>query len=244
MIKLKLIITILLISAISFNFTIAQKKNKEKFSKTPEEIAEKILERMKTNLELSDAQYNSIYPIVLTHAQDMKKMHEENNSYQKEDFRKQRKEKREKLQNEISVYLTDEQKQKMEEHKKQKMDKPDKRKNKGHKKHHKGFDKNKSPEEMSQKISERMKNKLNLTDEQQTSLQKIFLDHFTEVKNFKDSKDKYTNEECQKMRTERKDNLKNDVKLILTDEQFKTWEEMKMNRDNKHKKGKRKTRSK
>lgn len=242
MFKLKLILTILLISAISFNFTIAQKKDKEKFSKTSEEIAEKIMERMKTNLELSDAQFNSIYPIVLTHAQDMKKMHEENNTYKKEDIRKLRKEKREKLQNEISVYLTDEQKQKMEEHKKDKMDKTDKWKNKKNKKHGKGFDKNKSPEEMSQKISERMKNKLNLTDEQQTSLQKIFLNHFTEVKNFKDSKDKYTKEECQKMRTERKENLKKEVKLILTDEQFKTWEEKKMNKDDKHKNKKRETR--
>ena len=239
MFKLKLILTILLISAISINFTIAQKKDKEKFSKTPEEIAEKIMERMKTNLELSDDQHNSIYPIVLTHAQEMKKMHEENNSYQKEDFRKLRKEKREQLQNEISVYLTDEQKQKMEEHKKDKMDKPDKWKNK---KHHKGFDKNKTPEEMSQKISEKMKNKLNLTDEQQIHLQKIFLNHFTEVKNYKDSKDEYTKEECQKMRTEKKENLKNEVKLILTDEQFKTWEEKKMNKDDKHKKKKRETR--
>jgi len=242
MLKLKLILTILLISAISFSFTIAQKKDKEKFSKTPEEIAEKIMEHMKTNLELSDDQHNSIYPIVLTHAQEMKKMHEENNSYKKEDFRKLRKEKREQLQNKISVCLTDEQKQKMEDHKKDKMNKPDKRKNKKHKKHHKGFDKNKTPEEMSQKVSERMKNKLNLTDEQQTSLQKAFLDHFTEVKNFKDSKDKYSKEECRKMRTERKEKLKYEVKLILTDEQFKTWEEKKMNKDDKHKNKKRETR--
>jgi len=243
MLKLKLILTILLISAISFNFTIAQIKDKEKFSKTPEEIAEKILERMKTNLELSDAQYNSIYPIVLIHAQDMKKMHEENNSYKKEDFRKLRKEKREQLQNEISVYLTDDQKQKMEQRRKDKMNKPGKRKNKKHKKHDKSFDKNKSPEEISQKISERMKNKLNLTDAQQTSLQNIFLNHFTEVKNFQDNKDKYSKEECKKMRTERKENLKNEVKLILTDEQFKTWEEKKMNKDDKLN-NKRKTRSK
>jgi len=225
MTKLKFILTILLISVIFTNITLAQKKDKGFYNLTPEEKTEKIMERMKTNLDLSDEQYNSISSVVLNHVTEMKSLCDQNKE-SKEDFRKQRQEHRNKLDSEISTYLTEEQKQKKEEFRKNRKNKDGKFKNKDHKRHGKNKFTNKTPEEMSEKVSERMKTNLNLTDDQKVSVQKIFLDHFTEMKSLHEQK-KESGEDFRDKMKEHKKSIEYEMKLVLTDEQFTTWQEKK-----------------
>ena len=231
MTKLKFILTILLISVIFTNITLAQKKDKRFYNLTPEEKTEKIMERMKTNLNLTDEQYNSIYSVVLNHVTEMKSLHDQNKE-SREDFRKQRQEHRDQLDSEINTYLTDEQKQKKEEFRKNRKNKDGKFKDKDFKRHGKIKFKNKSPEEISEKVSERMKTNLNLTDEQKTSVQKIFLDHFTEMKSLHEQKEE-SGEDFQDKMKEHRESIENKMKSVLTDEQFKTWQEKRNKKGNK-----------
>ena len=223
MTKLKFILTILLISVIFTNISLSQKKDRGFSNLTPEEKTEKIMERMKTNLDLSNEQYNSINSVVLNHVTEMKNLCDQNKD-NREDLRTQRQEHREKLDNEISTYLTDEQKQKREEFKKNRKNKKGNRKDKDHKRYGKNKLKNKTPEEMSEKVSERMKTNLNLTDEQTANVQKIFLDHFIEMKSLHEQKEESGEDFRDKMK-EHRESIENEMKSVLTDEQFKTWQE-------------------
>ena len=236
MTKLKIILTLLLISVIFTNISLAQKKDRGFYNLTPEEKTEKIMERMKTNLDLSDDQYNSIYSVVLNHVTEMKSLCDQNKD-NRDNFRTQRQEHRDKLDSEISTYLTDEQKQKKEEFKKNRKNKKGKHKDKGYKRHGMDKFKNKTPEEMSENVSERMKTKLNLTDDQKASVQKIFLDHFTEMKSLHEQKTESGEDFRSKMK-EHRESIENEMKSVLTDEQFKTWQEKR------NKKGDRKQKNK
>lgn len=223
MTKLKIILTLLLISVIFSNISLAQYKDRGFKNLTPEEKTEKIMERMKTNLELSDEQYNSIYSIVLNHVTEMKSLCDQNKD-SRDEFRKQRQEHRDKLESEISPYLTDEQKQKMDEFKKNRKNKKGKRKDRDHKRHGMNKFKDMSPEEMSEKVSDRMKTKLDLTDDQKASVQKILLDHFTEMKSLHEQKEE-SGELFKDKIKEQRESIENEMKTVLTDEQFKTWQE-------------------
>lgn len=95
-------------------------------NKTPEEIAEKRAEKLKTKLALDDLQHKKIYEILLTFTTDMKTLREQKNSSSDVDkkalrdkIRTLRKETYDKI---ISV-LNPEQRAKFEEMKKNRMEK-------------------------------------------------------------------------------------------------------------------------
>lgn len=105
-----IVIALLFISANSYS------QNDEKApKKTPEELARKITDTLRTELQLSDTQYDRVYDIFLSH---INRMRDDRQKYGKEDTEERqnaKKERRKNLKSELDNVLSDEQMEKLKE---------------------------------------------------------------------------------------------------------------------------------
>ena len=108
---------------------------------TPSERATKVSDKMKTNLNLTDSQYKSVYDIFYNHFTEMNSL-KDSQDRSSDEFKSLRKEKRDALKKSLSGVLTSEQIQKMEDNRKKHKEK---RKGKGKEKN-KNKDRSGSPE--------------------------------------------------------------------------------------------------
>ena len=131
----KLILGLVLLLTFAVGSSFAQNKNGDHKKLSPSEKATKVADKMKTNLNLTDSQYKSVYDIFYNHFTEMSLMKDQYDK-SKDEFKTARKEKREQLKKQLSGVLTSDQIQKMEENRKN-----HKGKNKGK---HKGKNKDKS----------------------------------------------------------------------------------------------------
>ena len=110
----KFILSIVLLLAFAVGTSFAQDKKGDFKNMSPSERATKVTDKMKTNLNLTDSQYKSVYDIFYNHFTEMSSMKDK---YDKssDEFKTQRKSKRDELKKQLSGVLTTEQMQKMEE---------------------------------------------------------------------------------------------------------------------------------
>jgi len=101
-ISLILVIFLFFASNLSFSQEISNKK-------TPEERAQKITERMKTNLKLDESQSQKIYTLFLNHFNAVKTLKESNQGADKSAIKEKMKDNRKELKEGIRNTLTDEQ---------------------------------------------------------------------------------------------------------------------------------------
>jgi len=95
----------------------------------------------------------------------------------------------------------------------------------------------KSPEERAKISTERMKTSLNLSDEQSSKIYDLNLQRMKDRKEFKEGKSKVDSD-----RKNKRNEYKNSLKSILTEEQYNSMK--KMHKDKKDKKGKKDKKSK
>lgn len=134
-------IIVILIALIGLNTTFAQVNDDvKKPKKTPEEIAKMVTDRMQKRLNLTDAQYQSIYDIMLARITERRKEREQFQGEQKA-FRETQREKNKAAREQIKSILTDEQKAQIKEMRKQKKMEKGKKNKEGRK--HKNRNKNK-----------------------------------------------------------------------------------------------------
>jgi Spy/CpxP family protein refolding chaperone len=163
------------------------------------------LERLKTELSLSDAQYASIKGINKKYAEQFSQIRKDSVTTRK-DKHTTLKGLREKRQSEINSVLSPEQKTKLETLKKQRAEK--------RKEHQKA---------RAEKHGAQMINKLSLTDDQAAKLKAENKSFFEKVLALRSSNNKEANKaEMKKLRKDHEDA----VKSILTTEQFSKWKDM------------------
>ncbi len=124
--KTYLILTLIIIALLFFSVNSFSQNDEKAPKKTPEELARKIADTLRTELQLSDTQYDQVYDIFLNH---INRVREDRQKYGKEDTegrQNARKERRKNLKAELDNVLSDEQMEKLKELHKE-------RKNKKHK---------------------------------------------------------------------------------------------------------------
>jgi hypothetical protein len=215
MLKIKFLFLFLISAALLFNTVNAQDKE-FKPKKTPEERAAKISDKLKTELSLTDDQYNSVYNIFL---EVHKQIDSDRQTYanDKHAFKKAAKERRQKVKESLNSVLNQEQISKLENFRKEKKNRP-----------------KKTPEERATLISERLKTELNLTDDQHTSVYNIFLDA---QKQREIDKQTYGNdkEAFKKARKETNQKVRESMKSVLTQDQITKLKELRKQNKIKHK---------
>lgn len=87
----------------------------------------------------------------------------------------------------------------------------------------------KSPEERAKITTERMKTSLNLSDEQSSKIYDLNLQRFKDHKEFKESKSKVDSD-----RKNKRNEYKNSLKSILTEEQYNSMKQMHKDKKNKN----------
>lgn len=106
MIKKNLFVVLFVFVMIIFaNFAISQSDTK----KTPEEIAEKKANKMRTSLSLTDDQYKQVYNLILSNVQEKFNNKEKFRDLDKETKRRMKSENRENFNKQMSSILTPEQ---------------------------------------------------------------------------------------------------------------------------------------
>ena len=113
--KTYLIFTLIFIALFSFSVNSYSQKDEKAPKKTPEELARKIADTLRIELQLSDTQYDQVYDIFLSH---ISKVREDRKKYGKEDTEDRqnaRKERRKNLKAELDNVLSDEQMVKLKE---------------------------------------------------------------------------------------------------------------------------------
>lgn len=123
----KLILSVVLLLTFAVGSSFAQDKKGDFKNMSPSDRATKVADKMKTNLNLTDSQYKSVYDIFYNHFTEMNSM-KDRQDRSSDEFKSQRKEKREALKKSLGSVLTSEQIQKMEDNRKKHKEK---RKGKG-----------------------------------------------------------------------------------------------------------------
>jgi hypothetical protein len=113
----KILIAVMLFSIFAISSNVYSQRG-DKPKKSPEEMATKMADKMKTNLSLTDAQYRSVHDIIMNHMNDM----QINKGSWKDLTREERKtmmtQRREELRKQFSTVLTSEQMTKLDQMKK------------------------------------------------------------------------------------------------------------------------------
>jgi Spy/CpxP family protein refolding chaperone len=112
----KILIAVLFLSIFSISTAYSQRDDKPR--KSPEEMATRMADRMKSNLALTDAQYNSVRDIMLNHMNDRQLNKDSWKNLSKEERKSMRQKHREELKSKLSSVLTAEQMRKFGESKK------------------------------------------------------------------------------------------------------------------------------
>ena len=113
--KTYLILTLIIIALLFFSVNSFSQNDEKAPKKTPEELARKIADTLRTELQLSDTQYNQVYDIFLNH---INRVREDRQKYGKEDTEGRqtaRKDRRKNLKAELDNVLSDEQMAKLKE---------------------------------------------------------------------------------------------------------------------------------
>ena len=82
-----------------------------------------------------------------------------------------------------------------------------------------------NPDEMAEKIADRLKKDLNLTDSQYNSVYEVYKNHFSEMKNIMENFSK-NEDDMQKIMDQKQSELKTGMSGILNDKKIKKWEEI------------------
>lgn len=90
----------------------------DKLKKSPEEMATKMADKMKTNLNLTDAQYRSVHDIIMNHMNDRQINKESWKDLTREERKSRMTQRREELRKQFSTVLTSEQMTKLDQMKK------------------------------------------------------------------------------------------------------------------------------
>ena len=113
--KTYLALTLIIIALLFFSVNSYSQNDGKVPKKTPEELARKIADTLRTELQLSDTQYDQVYDIFLSH---INKVREERQKYGKEDTegrQNARKERRKNLKAELENVLSGDQMAKLKE---------------------------------------------------------------------------------------------------------------------------------
>ena len=113
--KTYLILTLIIIALLFFSVNSFSQNDEKAPKKTPEELARKIADTLRTELQFSDTQYNQVYDIFLNH---INRVREDRQKYGKEDTegrQNARKERRKNLKAELENVLSDDQMAKLKE---------------------------------------------------------------------------------------------------------------------------------
>ena len=113
--KTYFVLTLIIIALLFFSANSYSQNDEKASKKTPEELARKIADTLRTELQLSDTQYDRVYDIFLSH---INKVREDRQKYGKEDTegsQNARKERRKNLKTELENVLSDDQMAKLKE---------------------------------------------------------------------------------------------------------------------------------
>lgn len=100
------VLTVLLFSTIIF---LSKSYSQSETKKSPEEMATKMADRMKTNLSLSDDQYKQVYDLFLTHCKDKISNKEKFKDMSKESRKQMKKQGKENFRKQLGNILTPDQ---------------------------------------------------------------------------------------------------------------------------------------
>lgn len=101
----------------------ANSQHQDKASRTPEEIAQKISDKLKTKLTLSDDQYKQVYDMALNHAREMVNNKEKYKSMDKSSRKEQYKQNKDSFRKQLETILNQDQIRKLNEMKQKHHDK-------------------------------------------------------------------------------------------------------------------------
>jgi len=238
---------LLLLSIMLFSVLFANAQNQKA---TPEEMAQKRVNKLTEQLNLSSSQQTDIYDLYLNQILNRKAKGKKHSTMTKEDrmaFKADRKAAIADFENEMAVILSPEQ---LETYKSLKTQKN--RRNKGKIRNTKGkkgkvhkskVKSNKSPEERAQKKVDKLTEKLALNASQQERVYTLLLNRTTKVKG--QNKKELSKEERAILKENRKQDKANfdaEMANILSPEQLDIYENMKAeNKGKKKSKGKRKS---
>lgn len=125
---------LLLLTVFVSSNVFAQQNQRSKTNKTPEEMALKMADRMKTNLSLSEEQYKQVYELALTRSKNRISNKENYKSMDKETQKQMKMKNREEFMGQLSGILSQDQMKKFQEnmaaHKEHRKNKSGKQKNK------------------------------------------------------------------------------------------------------------------
>lgn len=128
-IKKLAVLSILLLAIVSISSNVFAQQN-QKSKKTPEEMATKMADRMKSNLSLSDDQYKQVYDLALTRSKNRISNKEMYKSMDKETRKQTKMKHREEFMTQLSGILNPDQMKKFQEnlanHKQHRKNKPEK----------------------------------------------------------------------------------------------------------------------
>lgn len=124
--KTYLTLTLIFIALLFFSVNSYSQYDEKTPKKTPEELARKIADTLRTEIQLSDTQYDQVYDIFLSH---INRVRDDRQKYGKEDTegrQNARNERRKNLKAELDNVLSDEQMEKLKELHKQRKNKKNK----------------------------------------------------------------------------------------------------------------------
>jgi hypothetical protein len=128
-IKKLAVLSILLLAIVSISSNVFAQQN-QRSKKTPEEMATKMADRMKSNLSLSDDQYKQVYDLALTRSKNRISNKEMYKSMDKETRKQTKMKHREEFMTQLSGILNPDQMKKFQEnranHKQQRKNKSEK----------------------------------------------------------------------------------------------------------------------
>ena len=113
-IKKLAVLSILLLAIVSISSNIFAQQN-QRSKKTPEEMATKMADRMKSNLSLSDDQYKQVYDLALTRSKNRISNKEMYKSMDKETRKQTKMKHREEFMTQLSGILNQDQMKKFQE---------------------------------------------------------------------------------------------------------------------------------
>lgn len=123
------VLSILLLAIVSISSNVFAQQN-QRSKKTPEEMATKMADRMKSNLSLSDDQYKQVYDLALTRSKNRISNKEMYKSMDKETRKQTKMKHREEFMAQLSGILNPDQMKKFQEnmanHKQHRKNKPEK----------------------------------------------------------------------------------------------------------------------
>ncbi|WP_291726242.1 Spy/CpxP family protein refolding chaperone [Bernardetia sp.] len=204
--KTAIFFTLSLALFFAFSITTYAQRGEGKHGKHHEER----LEKMKEELDLSDAQVEQIKALHEKKREEMKKLRSEAKE-ENEERRAKMKAHHKEMKAEIDKILTPEQRKKAEalraEHK--------------------------DPEKRAEKRLEKLKSELSLTDAQASKVKSALVTKMTKMQALKEAagEERVNKDERKALHTA----FENELKSILSDEQFKKYEEIKAEKKGKHK---------